>query len=334
LTFYKSGGILSNVYKTAALDPDGGENMTMKSGLAAAVAACLTLPSLALAQGSNGSSRGELLVDAAWLGQHLHDPDLVLLQVGLRETYDKQHIPGARFGDWMQLHTMDVTPGALTLEMPPAAQLHDALESFGISDRSHVIVYASDEYWSPSTRVLLTLDYAGLSNVSYLDGGLKGWVASGHAASAEAPLPKKGTLAPLTLRGVIVDAEFVQSHEHVPGFAIVDARNTEFYDGSKGGGQRNQTPKFGHIPGAVSAPFDSFATDDGQLKTAGEIKSIFAKAGVKAGDTVIGYCHVGQQATAMLFAARLAGHQVVLYDGSFEDWNHRNLPLENPKDKK
>ena len=115
--------------------------MTMKSGLAAAVAACLTLPSLALAQGSNGSSRGELVVDAAWLGQHLHDPDLVLLQVGLRETYDKQHIPGARFGDWMQLHTMDMTPGALTLEMPPATSLHDASTSLGISDRSRIVVY-------------------------------------------------------------------------------------------------------------------------------------------------------------------------------------------------
>jgi thiosulfate/3-mercaptopyruvate sulfurtransferase len=218
--------------------------------------------------------------------------------------------------------------------MPPAAQLHAALESFGISDKSHVIVYASDEYWSPSTRVVLTLDYAGLSNVSYLDGGLKGWIASGHATSAEAPMPKQATLAPLTLRPVIVDAAFVQSHEHTQGFAIVDARNTPFYDGTKGGGQRGQTPKFGHIPGAVSAPYDSFATADGQLRTADEIKSIFDKAGVKPGDTVIGYCHVGQQATAMLFAARLAGHQVVLYDGSFEDWNHRNLPLENPKDKK
>jgi thiosulfate/3-mercaptopyruvate sulfurtransferase len=52
---------------------------------------------------------------------------------------------------------------------------------------------------------------------------------------------------------------------------------------------------------------------------------------VKAGDTVIGYCHVGQQATAMLFAARTLGHPVLLYDGSFEDWSrHADYPVENP----
>jgi thiosulfate/3-mercaptopyruvate sulfurtransferase len=303
----------------------------MRFSGAAALSALLVLSSSASAQVPNGSSRDRLVVTPAWLAQHLHDPDLVVLQVGLKETYDKGHIPGARFGDWMQLHTMDMQPGALSLEMPPAAQIHDALESFGISDGSHVVVYASDGYWSPSTRFLLTLDYAGIANVSYLDGGLKGWVEAGQTVSAEAPMPKKGTLAPLKLRPVIVDAAFVQAHQGKAGYAIVDARNTEFYDGTKAGGQRGQTPKLGHIPGAVSAPFNTFAGDDGHLKSNEEIAAIFSKAGVKPGDTVIGYCHIGQQATAMLFAARTTGHNVVLYDGSFEDWNTRSLPLEVPK---
>ena len=298
---------------------------------AAAVCALLLTVLSASAQVPNGSSRDKLVVTPAWLAQHLHDPDLVILQVGVKDTYDKGHIPGARFGDWMQLHTMDMQPGALTLEMPLADRIHDALESFGVSDTSHVVVYASDGYWSPSTRFVLTLDYAGLTHVSYLDGGLKGWVEAGQPLSAEAPMPKKGTLAPLKLRPVIVDAAFVQEHKGKDGFAIVDARNTEFYDGTKAGGQRGQTPKLGHIPGAVSAPFSTFASDDGRLKSNEEIAAIFVKAGVKPGDTVIGYCHIGQQATAMLFAARTTGHNVLLYDGSFEDWNTRNLPLEVPK---
>ena len=40
------------------------------------------------------------------------------------------------------------------------------------------------------------------------------------------------------------------------------------------------------------------------------IEALFRKAGVKPGDTVVAYCHVGQQATAVIFAARLLGHPV------------------------
>ena len=274
-----------------------------------------------------------LVVSPDWLAAHLHDPDLVLLQVGTEETYKRGHIPGARFGDWMTLHLMGGDPKALSLEMPPAAELHDALQDMGISSTSHVVVYASDEYWSPSTRVVLTLDYAGLENVSYLDGGLQGWTAAKHPVSAEVPPPHKGTLAPLTIAPVIVDAAFVQSHLRTPGFAIVDARARSFYDGVQAGGPRDAR-KNGHIPGALSAPFDSFATGDGQLKPAAEIKKLFDEAGVKPGDTVVGYCHVGQQATAMLFAARTLGHPVLLYDGSFEDWARRDLPVEVPQGRK
>ena len=45
---------------------------------------------------------------------------------------------------------------------------------------------------------------------------------------------------------------------------------------------------------------------------------------------VITYCHIGQQATATLFAARTLGYSVMLYDGSFEDWSRRDLPVDNP----
>ena len=42
---------------------------------------------------------------------------------------------------------------------------------------------------------------------------------------------------------------------------------------------------------------------------------------------MVGYCFIGQYATAMLFGARLLGHTVKLYDGSMQDWNNRGLPL-------
>jgi thiosulfate/3-mercaptopyruvate sulfurtransferase len=300
----------------------------------ALLVACAAAPSGANAQAPDTSARDRLVVSAAWLAQHVSDPDLVLLHVGSRATYDAGHIANARYVDFRStLATGDGSGTSLSLEMLPPDVLRDRLAALGISDRSRVVVYQSDDQWSPSTRVMLTLDYAGLVNVSWLDGGQKAWTRAGQPLSTGVPVVKVGSLSPLKPRPIVVDADFVKSHLDTPSFAIVDARLTPFYNGSRTGGRAPSEHKTGHIPGALSAPFDSFTSPDVQLKPAEEIAAVFSKTGVKPGDTVIGYCHIGQQATAMLFAARTLGYRVVLYDGSFEDWSRRNLPVVNPSGK-
>jgi thiosulfate/3-mercaptopyruvate sulfurtransferase len=131
-----------------------------------------------------------------------------------------------------------------------------------------------------------------------------------------------------------VDADFVRSKLNTPGFAIVDSRNTSFYDGARAGGGPAAPHKTGHIAGALSVPFDTLTSAEVELEPAAEIAAAFTRAGVKPGDTVITYCHIGQQATAVLFAARTLGYKVLLYDGSFEDWSRRDLPVDNPAIKK
>jgi thiosulfate/3-mercaptopyruvate sulfurtransferase len=113
-----------------------------------------------------------------------------------------------------------------------------------------------------------------------------------------------------------------------PGFAVVDARDPAYYDGSRAGGMPPHPQRAGHIAGALSIPFDSVFDDHHVLRSPEDLRARFTRAGVKPGDTVIGYCHIGQQATAMLFAARRLGHAVLLYDGSFEDWSqHAGYPV-------
>jgi thiosulfate/3-mercaptopyruvate sulfurtransferase len=301
----------------------------MKTLLTFAAALTVTA-SAALAQ----APRDQLVVSAAWLQQHASDPDLVLLHVGNKATYDAGHIPGARYVDYASTLTSNANANGLTLEMLPASELHERLAALGISDNSRVVVYQSDDMWTPSTRVMLTLDYAGLSHVSWLDGGQKAWVASGGTLTAGVPQVQPGKLAALTLRPVVVDADFVRTHLNTPGYAIVDSRATAFYDGSRTGGRSPNEHKTGHIAGAVNVPFDSFTQPDVQLKPAADNAAAFTKAGVKPGDTVVTYCHIWQQATATLFAARTLGFKVMLYDGSFEDWSKRDLPVENPAVKK
>jgi len=277
---------------------------------------------------SAAAVRDGLLVTPAWLAGHLNDADMILLHVGEKSDYDAGHIPGAQFLEMRDLSAPS-TPDGATLEMPDPDALRTKLAAFGISKTSHVIVYYGKDWVSPATRIIFTLDYAGLDHVSLLDGGMSAWVKDGHGLSTANPPAKTGNLPPLKTRATIVDADFVKSHTSAQGFAVIDGRAAVFYDGVQEGGPRDHRAT-GHIAGARSVPFESVFGDDLKLKSPEELTALFAKADVKPGDTVIGYCHIGQQATAMLFAARTLGHPVLLYDGSFEDWARRNYPIENP----
>lgn len=278
-------------------------------------------------------ARAALTVSSAWLADHLKDRDLVLLHVGEKTEYDAEHLPGARYVALQDISVSDRTnPNGLVLEVPAPADLHDRLAALGIGDKSRVIVYFGKDWVSPSTRVLFTLDYAGLGAQSaLLEGGMPAWKAEGRPVTSEVPAATTAQLSPLRVKPLVVDAIWVQAHRAAPHVAIVDARDTVFYNGTRAGGRPPGNQRPGHIAGAHSLYFGSLFTEQNQLKPENELKALFAAAGVQPGDTVVTYCHIGQQATATLFAARSLGYTVRLYDGSFEDWSRRTeLPVDNP----
>ena len=272
--------------------------------------------------------RAAIVVTPAWLAQHLHDADLVLLHVGDRAEYDRAHIPGARFVSLrdVSVSSMDHDKG-LMLEMPGADTLRAQLQRLGIGDRSRVVVYYGNDWVSPATRVMFTLDYAGLgARSALLDGGMPAWVAASQAVTAAVPDERVGALSPLRPRPIVVDAAWVRSRLGTPGFHLIDGRAAVYYDGVEEAG-----PRKGHVAGARNVPFTSVTDEHLRLRTPAELAALFEAAGVGPRDTVVAYCHIGQQATAVLFAARSLGHPVLLYDGSYQEWSRRtDLPVENP----
>jgi thiosulfate/3-mercaptopyruvate sulfurtransferase len=311
---------------------------TARAAFGVAFLGALALPKTSLSAQSAKLARHDLLVTSDWLATQINNPKLVLLHLGTREEYDAGHIPGARFVEMDQVSmpmTRDTT--VLALEMPPVDELRRKLEALGISDDSRVVAYYGKDWLSPTTRVLLTLQYAGLGRqASMLDGGMPAWTKS-HALTTDVPPVKIGKLTARPTEPVIADAEFVQAHVRKPGFTIVDARNTMFYDGpiqQPGGTNAMGRPRPpvvpAHVPGAVNIVFQS-VFDGGYLLPEARLREMFSAAGVKPNDTIIAYCHIGQQATALLFAARALGHDVKLYDGSFQDWERRKLPVEHSR---
>lgn len=290
--------------------------------LAAAIAMALATPAVA------DATRDRLVVSADWLAKRAGDRDLVILQVGDKAGYEAGHIPGARL---LTLADIAAPMGGekLTLEMPDPETLRAKLTALGVSDRSRIVVVPTKEGIQSATRVVFTLDAAGLgARTVLLEGGTAAWTAAGGKLSTEAPAAATGKLSPLKMKPLIVDAAFVRAHMSAPGYAIVDARAPEFYAGTRAGGSPQRPHKAGHIAGARSVPFASVTTPDQKLASPEEIAARFKAAGVKKGDTVIAYCHVGQQASATLFAARTLGINALLYDGSFEEWSRLDGAVE------
>jgi thiosulfate/3-mercaptopyruvate sulfurtransferase len=293
--------------------------------LTAALLSCALLAPVAA--GAEESPRETLLVSPAWLKTHLHDRGLVLLQIGDHAEYNLEHIPGARHLDLKSISTKSAK--GLILELPSAAQLDSAFAALGVKTESRIVLYFGNDWVSPTTRAWFTLDYLGLAaRASILDGGMPAWKAAGYPVTADpapALAPTARPLATETRPTVVADEAWVHARLGQPRFRIIDARTPEFFAGfDPGMGSRT-----GHLPGARNIPFDSIVRDDNTFKADTTLRRMFREIGVNPGDQIAVYCHIGQQASVVYFAARLLGYEVRLYDGSFQEWSQdASMPLE------
>lgn len=295
------------------------------------VTALLTAALLALPAGAQVAAGESLLISATELSRGLDLPDLVLLHVGPKPDYDSGHIRGARFVSLSDFSTPRVE-GQLSLELPPADTLRSRLERLGIGDRSRIVVVPGEDWGSPATRVVLTLQAAGMgSRTRLLDGGMRGWRSAGLPTTTDVPPPARParlTVAPD--RSVVVDHAFMTTGLATSGFRLVDARAPMFFDGPgmREGGMNHDA---GHIAGAVNLPFNTLFDETVKLLPRDELRRRFDSVGIKPGDTIVAYCHIGQQATVVVFAARVLGHPVRLYDGSMDEWEKKQGPLVNER---
>lgn len=285
----------------------------------------LVLAALLAPAFSHAASQMDMIVNARWLAEHLSDPGMVLLHVGNEDEYRSRHIAGARL---VRLSDIGVDRDELTLELPGQADLKRRLGALGIDNASKVIVYYGKDQVPSATRVVFTLYAAGLGDrVALLDGGMGEWTRQGRPTTAQAPRAGTGAGPDVHFLPVVVDAGFVRAHLHTPGYTLIDARAAVYYDGVQASGDMRKM-RNGHIPGARNIPYTSIINTDLTLKPRAELESLFGNSGVGPGAHLIVYCHIGQQASAILFAARELGIDAVLYDGSFEDWTWRDGPVQ------
>jgi thiosulfate/3-mercaptopyruvate sulfurtransferase len=267
-----------------------------------------------------------LLVSVKWVAAHLNDPNIIVLHVDHTDSaYVAGHIPGSRLLNYMAIIENRDNRGA---ELPSVDSLRRLFEGVGVSNGSRVILYGPDVLMT--ARAFFTLEYLGHANVSIMDGGIGAWRSAGNALTKDVSPARRGAFTPRVRSVVVADAAWIQPRLGRSGLSLLDTRTPDEYNGV---GERRGIPSKGHLQGAKHVEWQEYvlaARDDQRLKPREALGEMLRARGVAKTDTVVAYCYIGYRASLSYFVSRLLGYEAKLYDGSYDDWFKRDLPLVKP----
>lgn len=252
-----------------------------------------------------GSGRPPVLLDVRWA---LGDP------YG-RDHYADGHIPGAVYVDLDTELAAPPSPEGGRHPLPDFAELQESGRRWGIGDGRSVVVY-DDLGNTAAARAWWLLRYAGVTEVTLLDGALGAWRTAG--LPLESGIPADPAPGDVVLRAdalPVTDAD--GAAELAVSGLLLDARAGERYRGEV----EPVDPRAGHIPGAVSAPTGENLAADGTFLSPELLRKRFEERG--AGDaTRIGvYCGSGVTAAHQIAALEIAGFEATLFPGSWSAWS-------------
>lgn len=281
------------------------------------------------------------LVSTQWLGEHLGDDDVIVLDAsiyldpardgapaefrsGLDDYERRGHIPGARFAD---LFTQFSDPGApFPFTRPTASQLAAAASRLGIARTSHVIIYDDlTNQWA--ARLWWVLRSYGHPRVSVLDGGLRKYRAEGRPLEfGLSPYVKANYTLPLPAGTVATTNDVLDIVERRRPGRLICLLQKDDFSGRVPGRSRP-----GHIPGSANLPFVELLNEaDNSLRPAVELRDLFKARTALAGEVVVTYCGGGVASALGALALAVIGYDATLeYDGSLAEWTaDHSRPLE------
>jgi thiosulfate/3-mercaptopyruvate sulfurtransferase len=278
-----------------------------------------------------GYAHPEVLVTTSWLAEHLHDPNLRILESDEDVLlYDTGHIPGAQKIDW---HT-DLNDPVIRDYITPAS-FQALLRRLGIDESTPVIYYGDKNNWW-ATYAFWVFKLFGFDNVRILDGGRAKWEAEKRAFVTERPKFSTTTYTapPREDKHIRAFLDDVKKHLGAKG-KLVDVRSPQEYTGEKlhmPDYPQEGALRGGHIPTAKSVPWARAANPDGTFKSAEDLRAIYEKEqGLSKSDDVIAYCRIGERSSHTWFVLTyLLGYDKVRnYDGSWTEWgNAVRVPIE------
>ena len=271
-----------------------------------------------VAQTAGGYARPELLVDTAWLAQHLTDRNIRIVDLRPRG-YGEGHIPEAVWLDNNWIRNPKAPPDFL-----PTPQEFEALMSkLGIANDTRVIAY-DERGGIYAARLWWILNHYGHSNVALLDGGWVKWTAEQRAPTAAAPAIAAASfkVKPGTVK--VATADQVKAAINARDVKLIDARTQGEIDGR----DLRNIKRGGFIESSVPVYWeDTLDPVSKTFKPAADIAKLYRDKGITNSDNVIVYCQVGMRASHDLFTLALIGHDLTKlsnYYGAWEEWGNRS----------
>ncbi|MFG2372970.1 sulfurtransferase [Streptomyces sp. NPDC048504] len=251
------------------------------------------------------SERPPVLLDVRWAlgGPYGHDH------------YADGHIPGAVYVDLDTELAAPPNPEGGRHPLPDLTELQESARRWGIGDDRPVVVY-DDLGNTAAARAWWLLRYAGVTEVTLLDGALGAWRTAG--LPLESGIPVDPTPGDVVLRaGALPVTDADGAADLAVSGLLLDARAGERYRGEV----EPVDPRAGHIPGAVSAPTGENLAADGTFLAPELLRKRFEERG--AGDAArIGvYCGSGVTAAHQIAALEIAGFEATLFPGSWSAWS-------------
>ncbi|PKR91005.1 3-mercaptopyruvate sulfurtransferase [Pleomorphomonas diazotrophica] len=265
-------------------------------------------------------------VTTDWLLRHIEDPDVIAVDGSWhmpaagrsgRAEYLAGHVPGAVFFD---LDAIADTSSPLPHMLPTPDAFAAAVGALGIRDNQTIVIYDSVGLFS-AARVWWSFRIMGARDVVLLDGGLPAWIAAELPLEAGEPNRAPAVFTPR------FDPTAVRSFDEVKAALggeaqIVDARSAGRFHG------REPEPRVGlrsgHMPGAINLPFGE-AIEAGRLKSAADLRTLFAARAIDTNKPVIASCGSGVSAAVIALALDVVGaRDVAIYDGSWTEWGGRS----------
>ena len=261
------------------------------------------------------------LVDADYLLKTRGNDNVVVIDARgsmLEESalmYDK-----ATVVDWTDISLLGEFGGEDLGKLLSKDNYQEIFNILGIKENTEVLVYGftmPNQGFGDEARVVYTFNYAGFDNVKIIDGGFdkveqlelnKNYNPENDRINVSSVVREE---AQDNKRAIFTDE--LLSLVNSADVQIIDTRLEAEYNGRVIYGEN----KAGHIPGAISIPFNSLVDEDGFIKSREALEEYFVSKGLDKNKLQITYCTTGVRASYVAVILEELGYKVRNYEPSF-----------------